>query len=242
MADMTGKDQLFGESLPGTGGDFIDSNDVEGHMSDQDKIDQGGPEGVAGGIRVRTPNVAGDDTEGHRNRTYREAIPTDEGGPEGVKNDRWKGERADGGEDDVEGHNRNRLVREFDGSEPEGYGRSPRPQTLDGADDDVEGHRRGPGGNLPGATEGGPEGIGNDRYKGQRIDGSEDDVEGHRRYGGYQQVDGGPEGIGNDRYKGQRIDGGEDDVEGHIYTGGPSTQGEFTKRGPGENPHGERLR
>jgi hypothetical protein len=32
----------------------------------------------------------------------------------------------------------------------------------------------------------------------------------------------------------------EDDVEGHLYTGGPTTQGEFTKRGPGENPHGER--
>jgi len=32
----------------------------------------------------------------------------------------------------------------------------------------------------------------------------------------------------------------EDDVEGHLYTGGPTTQGEFTRRGPGQNPHGER--
>jgi hypothetical protein len=42
----------------------------------------------------------------------------------------------------------------------------------------------------------------------------------------------------------------DQDVEGHLalrdggpdglYTGGPKTQGEFTRRGPGENPHGER--
>ena len=33
----------------------------------------------------------------------------------------------------------------------------------------------------------------------------------------------------------------EDDVEGHLYRGGPTTQGgEFAKRGPGDNPHGER--
>ena len=45
----------------------------------------------------------------------------------------------------------------------------------------------------------------------------------------------------------------DQDVEGHmmplgdveggadgLYRGGPTTQGEFTRRGPGENPHGER--
>jgi hypothetical protein len=32
----------------------------------------------------------------------------------------------------------------------------------------------------------------------------------------------------------------EGDVEGHLYRGGPSTQGEIIRRGPGENPHGER--
>ena len=32
----------------------------------------------------------------------------------------------------------------------------------------------------------------------------------------------------------------EDDVEGHLYRGGPTTQGEVVKRGPGDNPHGER--
>ena len=41
----------------------------------------------------------------------------------------------------------------------------------------------------------------------------------------------------------------ESDVEGHrmpdaepdgLYRGGPTTQGEVIKRGPGDNPHGER--
>ena len=33
---------------------------------------------------------------------------------------------------------------------------------------------------------------------------------------------------------------GDADVEGHLYTSGPTTQGEFVRRGPGRNPHGER--
>jgi hypothetical protein len=46
-------------------------------------------------------------------------------------------------------------------------------------------------------------------------------------------------------HKSRKFDGSEDeepeqDTEGHLYTGGPKTQGEFTRRGPGENPHGER--
>jgi hypothetical protein len=49
------------------------------------------------------------------------------------------------------------------------------------------------------------------------------------------------------------VENTELDVEGHalkraddadtrtgLYTGGPRTQGEFTRRGPGENPHGDR--
>jgi hypothetical protein len=41
--------------------------------------------------------------------------------------------------------------------------------------------------------------------------------------------------------KNPRLPGADgDDVEGHLYTGGPSTQGEFAKRAPDENPHGER--
>ena len=35
MADDKGTSQLFGESLPGTGGDYLDTNDVEGHMGNK---------------------------------------------------------------------------------------------------------------------------------------------------------------------------------------------------------------
>jgi hypothetical protein len=31
-----------------------------------------------------------------------------------------------------------------------------------------------------------------------------------------------------------------EDVEGHLYRTGPTTDGEFSRRGPGENPHGDR--
>ena len=30
------------------------------------------------------------------------------------------------------------------------------------------------------------------------------------------------------------------DTEGHLYRLGPTTEGEFARRAPGENPHGER--
>jgi methylated-DNA-[protein]-cysteine S-methyltransferase len=33
MADEKGTSQLFGENLPGTGGDYLDTNDVEGHSA-----------------------------------------------------------------------------------------------------------------------------------------------------------------------------------------------------------------
>ncbi len=38
------------------------------------------------------------------------------------------------------------------------------------------------------------------------------------------------------------IDDGQDDqdVEGHLFRMGPTTEGEFSRRGPGENPHGDR--
>ena len=32
----------------------------------------------------------------------------------------------------------------------------------------------------------------------------------------------------------------DDDVEGHLFHTGPTTEGEFSRRGPGENPHGDR--
>ena len=31
-----------------------------------------------------------------------------------------------------------------------------------------------------------------------------------------------------------------DDAETGLYSPGPTTQGEFVKRGPGDNPHGDR--
>lgn len=30
------------------------------------------------------------------------------------------------------------------------------------------------------------------------------------------------------------------DVEGHLFRMGPTTEGEFSRRGPNENPHGDR--
>jgi hypothetical protein len=32
----------------------------------------------------------------------------------------------------------------------------------------------------------------------------------------------------------------ESDVEGNLFRSGPTTEGEFARRGPGENPHGDR--
>lgn len=66
-----------------------------------------------------------------------------------------------------------------------------------------------------------------------------DDVEGHKRREFHDTDEIGPEGA---RTTGPNrppmVEG--DDTEGHLYTGGPSTQGEFAKRAPGDNPHGER--
>jgi len=76
----------------------------------------------------------------------------------------------------------------------------------------------------------------------------DDDVEGHMRRSADDEA--GPRAsrpFGEDGVLPTDVD---DDVEGHLYTGGPSTQGEkfndpypmpapFSKRAPGENPHGE---
>ncbi|HEX5826933.1 MAG TPA: hypothetical protein VFY23_05385, partial [Candidatus Limnocylindrales bacterium] len=118
MAGTTGKDQLFGETLPGTGGDYINRTDVEGHMSDQDRIDQGGPEGVAGGRGTRLPGAADDDTEGHKiGKPGSVTPPAADGGPEGVAGGR--GTRLPGAtgsdEDDVEGHRRYGGYQTLDG-------------------------------------------------------------------------------------------------------------------------------
>lgn len=65
------------------------------------------------------------------------------------------------------------------------------------------------------------------------------DVEGHR-IGPWMATDdeSGPEGLRIPDAGGPTD--GDPDVEGHLYRGGPTTQGEFAKRGPGDNPHGER--
>jgi hypothetical protein len=103
-------------------------------------------------------------------------------------------------------------------------------------DDDVEGHARNLG--KEEARRDDPEGLRRDDPEGLRRD---DDVEGHARQRddeGYKQ---------RDDAEGARRD---DDVEGHVlrrdsdpeglYRGGPTTQGEVIRRGPGDNPHGER--
>lgn len=59
---------------------------------------------------------------------------------------------------------------------------------------------------------------------------AEQDVEGHRAISGWGFTEGAEE---------APAEGGAD-VEGHLYTSGPTTQGEFARRGPGRNPHGER--
>ncbi len=78
MAGDESKSKLFGEGLPGTGGDFVDPKDVEGHRSDPT---QDGPPGV----RIFGENQPGrtdvkfideDDVEGH---LYRSG-PTTQGG------------------------------------------------------------------------------------------------------------------------------------------------------------------
>ncbi len=77
-------------------------------------------------------------------------------------------------------------------------------------DDDVEGHR---------ATR--DEGEGAAR-RDDDVEGAarrDDDVEGHRLKAPFAGDDTGPE---------------------ELYRGGPTTQGEVIRRGPGDNPHGER--
>ena len=97
--------------------------------------------------------------------------------------------------------------------------------------------------------EAGPEG----QQKLSKYADDESDVEGHRAKAQKAAEDeAGPEGA---RRPAKYADD-ESDVEGHrapteravedeagpegLYRGGPTTQGEVIKRGPGENPHGER--
>ena len=65
------------------------------------------------------------------------------------------------------------------------------------------------------------------------------DVEGHKRMPFDDGSEAGPAPVRTTATSRPPITDG-DDTEGHLYTGGPSTQGEFAKRAPGDNPHGER--
>ena len=65
------------------------------------------------------------------------------------------------------------------------------------------------------------------------------DVEGHRKAYALPTGEGGTEEGRARDYMRRAVDDSQDDVEGHLYTGGPSTQGEFVKRAPGANPHGD---
>ncbi len=66
------------------------------------------------------------------------------------------------------------------------------------------------------------------------------DVEGHRyKSGGPKDLD--PDAPKPDGVRAIPTDEADGkDVEGHLFRMGPTTEGEFSRRGPGENPHGDR--
>jgi len=104
-----GKSNVFGEGLPGTGGDFIDTNDTEGHKANtkyEPPRADGGPDDF---LRTKPiPNLDGseEDVEGHRGRGGR--IPTADGSEEGAGPDDFLRTKPipniDGSDEDVEGH------------------------------------------------------------------------------------------------------------------------------------------
>ena len=122
MADDKGTSQLFGESLPGTGGDFIDTNDVEGHMGNKHITPMppsaDGPEGNRGpGGHI--PTLDGSDTEGHRKGPGGN-IPNADGGdgsPDDFSNKRLFRDFDGGTDDDVEGHG---FAKRAPGENPHG--------------------------------------------------------------------------------------------------------------------------
>ena len=117
MADDKGTSQLFGESLPGTGGDYIDTNDVEGHMTNKHITPMppsadGGPDDFNN--KKLFPGVDGDDTEGHRKGPGGN-IPNLDGSPDGFNNKKlFPGIEGD---DDVEGHG---FAKRAPGENPNG--------------------------------------------------------------------------------------------------------------------------
>ncbi len=123
-------DQFGGLTLPGTGGDYIDESDVEGHRAKAQKaVDDGaGPEG-----QKRMQSFSGDesDVEGHRAKAQKAV--DDGAGPEGQK----RMQSFSGDESDVEGHRAKAQKAVDDGAGPEGQKRM---QSFSGDESDVEGH------------------------------------------------------------------------------------------------------
>ena len=157
MADDKGTSQLFGESLPGTGGDYIDTNDVEGHMTNKHITPMppsadggdGSPEGNRGpGGHI--PTLDGTDTEGHRKGPGGN-IPNVDGSADGYRGPGGHIPNVDGS--DTEGHRKGPggNIPNLDGS-PDGFSNKKLYQGIEG-DDDVEGHgfaKRAPGENPNG--------------------------------------------------------------------------------------------
>jgi hypothetical protein len=160
MADDKGTSQLFGESLPGTGGEYLDTNDVEGHMGNKHITPMppsadGGPDGIGGKGRSPLPEIGGTDTEGHRKGPGGNIPNLDaDAGPEGIGG---KGRsplpEVDG--TDTEGHRKGPggNIPNVDGS-PDDFSNKRLFRDFDGGtDDDVEGHgfaKRAPGENPHG--------------------------------------------------------------------------------------------
>ena len=107
MADDKGTSQLFGESLPGTGGDYIDTNDVEGHMANKHITPMppsadGGPDDFNN--KPLIPGADGSDTEGHNANGPGGRLPGVDGSPDDFSNKRLFRDFDGGTDDDVEGH------------------------------------------------------------------------------------------------------------------------------------------
>lgn len=76
------QDEFMGQRLPGTGGDFIDGTDVEGHKRIRGEDDVARRDAEPEGVRVRAiPDVDGTDVEGHRAMRGSEPDGVYRGGP-----------------------------------------------------------------------------------------------------------------------------------------------------------------
>jgi hypothetical protein len=207
---------IFGEGMPGTGGDvrYEEDEDVSGHSSDD------GPDSIGKKIDPPFPSAkvteGDEDTAGHWTKNPR--LPGAEG--EGwTKNPRLPGAEGEGwtknprlpgaeGDEDTEGHwGKNPRLPSNDSGDEFGKTTNPRNPSATGSDEDTEGHwTKNP--RLPGA-----EGEGwtkNPRLPGAKAT-DDEDTEGHWT-------------------KNPRLPGAK----------ATDDEGEFAKRAPDQNPHGER--